>query len=41
MSSRRIHNVSETYCKDDFLQKDLPGSHLLDKFMVNALNLQE
>ena len=25
--SRRIHNVSEPYCKDGYLQKDLPRSH--------------
>ena len=32
MSSRRIHNVSEAYCKDGCLQKDLPRSHFWENY---------
>ena len=33
MSSRRIHNVCEAYCKDGYLEKDLPRSHFCEIYV--------
>ena len=38
-SSRRDSHVFETYCKDDYQQKDLLG-YTSDKFMVRVQNFQ-
>ena len=40
MSSRRVQNVSETYCKDGYLQKDLSRSHFWE-FFVQYIELQK